>query len=68
VKARLLRSLIAERVSSEPRPGEGWTSGNCRDCDAPVWLSKPWVELLAGDPEAVASCLECACAAVEDSR
>jgi hypothetical protein len=26
------------------------------------------VELLAGDPEAVASCFDCACAAVEDSR
>jgi len=66
VKARLLRSLIAEKISSEPGPGEGWTVGSCRHCDAAVWLSKPWVELLAGDPEAVASCFECACAAVED--
>ncbi|MDQ1492460.1 MAG: hypothetical protein QOD57_83 [Actinomycetota bacterium] len=65
MKARLLRSLIAERVSSEPAPGEGWTVGGCRDCDTPVWLSNAWVELLAGDPEAVASCFDCACAAVE---
>jgi len=68
VKARLLHSLIAEKVSSEPGPGEGWTVGRCRDCDASVWLSNAWVELLAGDPEAVASCFDCACAAVEDLR
>jgi hypothetical protein len=66
VKARLLRSLIAERISSEPGPGEGWTVGRCRHCDTSVWLSNAWVELLAGDPEAVASCFACACAAVED--
>jgi hypothetical protein len=65
VKARLLRSLIAERVSSDPRPGEGWTLGRCRHCDEPVWLLKAWVDLLAGDPEAVASCFDCACAQVE---
>jgi hypothetical protein len=66
VKARLLRSLIAERVSSDEGPGEGWTVGRCRDCDTSVWLSKAWLELLAGDPQAVASCFECACAQVED--
>jgi len=66
VKARLLRSLIAERVSSEAAPGEDWTAGRCRQCDAPVWLSDAWIELLAGDPEAVASCLTCACALVDD--
>jgi hypothetical protein len=68
VKARLLHSLIAEKASVEPGPGDDWTVGRCRDCDARVWLSNAWVELLAGDPEAVASCFECACAAVEDSR
>ena len=66
MKARLLRSLIAERVSSEADPGDGWTVGRCRHCDTPLWLSNAWVELLAGDPEAVASCFECACAVVED--
>jgi len=66
VKARLLHSLIAERVSSGPAPGEGWTVGRCRHCDAPVWLSNAWVELLAGDPEAVASCFDCASALVEN--
>ena len=40
--------------------------GRCLDCGAPVWLSHAWVELLARDPEAVASCFECACAAVGD--
>jgi hypothetical protein len=65
VKARLLHSLIAERVSSEARPGEDWTSGRCRHCDTPVWLSTAWVELLAGDPQAVATCFECACAQVD---
>jgi hypothetical protein len=65
MKARLLRSLIAERVSSDPGPGVGWTAGRCRQCDEPVWLSSAWVELLAGDPEAVASCFECAHALVE---
>jgi hypothetical protein len=64
VKARLLRSLIAELVSAEPSPGVGWIEGRCRDCDASVWLSNSWVELLAGDPDAVASCFECACDAV----
>jgi hypothetical protein len=64
VKARLLRSLIAERVSAEPRPGTGWFVGHCRHCDTSVWLSNAWVELLAGDPRAVASCLDCACAQV----
>jgi hypothetical protein len=68
VKARLLHSLIAEKSSAEPGPGEGWTVGHCRHCDAAVWLSKAWVELLAGDPDAVASCFDCACAAVENSR
>jgi hypothetical protein len=66
VKARLLRSLIAERVSAEPGPGATWTVGSCRDCETPVWLSKAWLELLAGDPQAVASCFECAHALVED--
>jgi hypothetical protein len=65
VKARLLRSLIAERVSADPDPGTGWSVGRCRHCDTPVWLSHAWVELLAGDPQAVASCLACACAQVE---
>ena len=65
MKARLLHSLIAERVSSDPRPGEGWTVGRCRHCDEPVWLLKAWVDLLAGDPQAVASCFDCACAQVE---
>lgn len=68
MKARLLRSLIAERVSSDPEPGAGWTIGQCRHCDEKVWLSGPWVELLAGDPDAVASCFDCACAHVEDPR
>ena len=66
MKARLLRSLIAERVSSEPGPGEGWTVGRCRHCDERIWLSKAWVVLLAGDPEALASCFACARAQVED--
>jgi hypothetical protein len=66
VKARLLRSLIAERVSDEPGPGANWTVGQCLHCDAKVWLSIAWVELLAGDPQAVASCFECAHALVED--
>jgi hypothetical protein len=65
VKARLLKSLIAERVSVEAGPGEGWTVGRCRHCDTAVWLSAAWLELLAGDPQAVASCFECACAQVE---
>ena len=65
MKARLLHSLIAERVSSETGPGEEWTVGRCRDCDTPVWLSNAWLELLAGDPQAVASCFACACAQVE---
>jgi hypothetical protein len=68
VKARLLRSLIAERVSAEPGPGAGWSVGHCRHCDTLVWLSKAWVELLAGDPQAVASCLACACAQVEHAH
>jgi hypothetical protein len=67
VKARLLHSLIAERVSSEADPGEDWTAGCCRHCDTPVWLSAAWLVLLAGDPQAVASCFECACAQVEDA-
>jgi hypothetical protein len=66
VKARLLHSLIAERVSSGSAPGGHWTVGRCRHCDAAVWLSDAWVELLAGDPEAVASCFDCACGLVED--
>jgi hypothetical protein len=32
-----------------------------------VWLTSAWVELLAGDPQAVASCFECACAQVGDA-
>ena len=69
MKARLLRSLIAERVLPyETAPGSDWTVGRCLHCDAPVWLSNAWLELLAGDPEAVASCLPCACAAVVDPR
>ena len=68
MKARLLRSLIAERVSADPGPGAGWAVGRCRHCDAPVWLSNAWVELLAGDPQAVASCFECACAQVGDPK
>lgn len=66
MKARLLHSLIAERVSSEAAPGDDWTVGCCRHCDTPVWLSSAWLALLAGDPQAVASCFECACAQVED--
>ncbi len=68
MKARLLHSLIAERVSSGPGPGTGWTVGQCLHCDEKVWLSKAWVEVLAGDPEAVASCFECACAQVGELR
>jgi hypothetical protein len=68
VKAHLLRSLIAERVSSDPGPGADWTIGQCRHCDEKVWLSNAWVELLTRDPEAVASCFDCACAQVEDPR
>jgi len=66
VKARLLRSLIAERVTSGSAPGENWTVGRCLHCDTAVWLSAAWVEVLAGDPEAVASCFECACALAEE--
>lgn len=68
MKARLLHSLIAERVSSDPAPGAGWTIGLCRHCDGKVWLSNAWLELLARDPEAVASCFECACAQVDGPR
>jgi hypothetical protein len=34
-----------------------------------MWLSNAWVEVLAGDPQAVASCFECAhaLALVEDA-
>ena len=69
MKARLLRSLIAERVSpgsAEPEPRADWTIGRCRHCDQPVWLSTAWAEVLACDPRAVASCFECAHALVED--
>ena len=67
MKARLLRTLIAERVSSgEAGPGAGWTVGSCRHCDEKVWLSNAWSELLAGDPLAVATCFDCAHALVED--
>ena len=67
MKARLLRTLIAERVSSdETGPGAGWTVGSCRRCDEKVWLSNAWAELLAGDPLAVATCFECAHALVEE--
>ena len=68
MKARLLRSLIAERVSlgtAAPGPGADWTVGRCRHCAEMVWLSDAWVKLLAGDPQAVASCFECAHALVE---
>ena len=61
MKARLLRTLIAERVSSgEPGPGAGWTVGSCGPCDAKVWVSNAWSELLAADPQASATCFECA--------
>ena len=66
MKARLLHSLIAEKVSSDPGPGQGWTVGRCRHCDTSVWLSRAWVVLLAGDPHAVATCFECAHHLVED--
>ena len=66
MKARLLKSLIAERVSADPGPGAGWTVGLCDRCDAKVWLSNAWAELLAGDPQAVATCFECAHALVEN--
>ena len=66
MKARLLHSLIAEKVSSDPGPGPDWTVGRCRHCDASVWLSNAWVVLLAGDPDAVATCFECAHNLVED--
>ena len=65
MKARLLRSFIAERVSSGPGPGVNWTVGQCLHCREAVWLADAWVELLAGDPEAVVSCFECAHALVE---
>ena len=68
MKAQLLHSLIAERVSSDPGPGAAWTIGLCRHCDEKVWLSNAWMELLARDPDAVASCFECACALVEGPR
>lgn len=68
MNARLLHSLIAERVSSDPGPGPGWTIGLCGHCDGKIWLSNAWVELLTRDPEAVASCFECACAQVEGPR
>lgn len=67
MKARLLRTLIAERVSSdETGPGAGWTVGPCRRCDEKVWLSNAWAELLAGDPQAIATCFACAHALVEE--
>ena len=67
MKARLLRSFIAERVSSgEPGPGAGWTVGLCHHCDTKLWLSNAWAELLAGDPQAIATCFECAHALVGD--
>ncbi len=67
MKARLLRTLIAERVSSdETGPGAGWTAGSCRHCDEKVWLSNAWAELLAGDPLASATCFDCAHALVEE--
>ncbi|MEW6471735.1 MAG: hypothetical protein AB1679_05660 [Actinomycetota bacterium] len=69
MKARLLRSLIAERVApgtAAPGPRADWTVGRCRHCDERVWLSRSWVEVLARDPQAVASCFECAHALVED--
>jgi hypothetical protein len=68
VKARLLRSLIAERVSAgtaPPGPAAEWTVGACLHCETSVWLLKTWVAVLARDPEAVASCFECAHALVE---
>ena len=49
-------------------PGANWTVGSCRQCDAKVWLSNAWVDLLARDPEAVASCFDCAHALVEGPR
>ncbi len=68
MKARLLRSLIAERVSVEPGPGANWTVGRCRHCDTAVWLATAWAAVLADDPQAVASCFECAHALVEDAH
>ncbi len=68
MKARLLKSLIAERVTADPSPGAGWSVGRCRHCNTAVWLSNAWVELLAGDPQAVASCFDCACAQVGDPK
>lgn len=70
MKGRLLRSLIAERVSPEgaaPGPRAEWTVGACRHCQTSVWLATAWVEVLAGDPEALASCFECAHALVEEA-
>lgn len=69
MNARLLRSLIAERVSpgaGAPGPGADWAVGRCRHCDEPIWLASAWVDVLAGDPEAVASCFDCAHALVEE--
>lgn len=66
MKARLLRSLIAERVSSGPCPGTTWTVGQCPQCREPVWLANAWAELLAGDPLAVAWCFECAHTLVDE--
>jgi len=67
VKVRLLRSFIGERVSSDDTgPGAGWTVGPCRHCDEKVWLSNAWAELLAGDPQAVVTCFDCAHALVEE--
>lgn len=67
MKARLLRTLIAERVSSDENgPGAGWTVGPCLRCDEKVWLSNAWAELLACDPQAVATCFECAHALMEE--
>ena len=68
MKARLLRSLIAERVSSGPGPGANWTVGRCLHCDETVWLANAWIDLLAGDPQAVASCFDCAHALIEPPR
>ena len=68
MKARLLHSLIAERVTTDPGPGDGWSIGQCRHCDEKIWLSNAGVDVLAGDPQAVAACFECACAQVVEDH
>ena len=66
MRARLLRSLIAEKVSACPRPSEDWTVARCSHCGEEIWLSSGSLALLAADAAATAACLDCACALIDD--